>query len=275
LGKVERKKKVTMMRISMMKCGLLLSALIWITLVACGGGGGGGSGTSDTESDIIHSDDYTNRDITKVYTFRETMVDTTDGKNIQSEYTISYSYAQVATIPSKYGYSGAISGPYIVETIELNDVDKVFNYLSSSSIIISDDSTVFTNIDSSSSTGVIPPDWTVGTVYSKSSTEDLFNSASGLKVGTRSTEYTLKALGMETVTVPEGTFETVKTQESSTMTIAFVGGTEIMTSTWFSWYGKDLGFVKKVSNTMDAITIGSSTETLTSTATDELTNVSQ
>ncbi len=262
-----------MMRISLIKCRFLLSALVWIILFACGGGGGGGS--SEAETNIIHSDDYTNRDITKVYTFKETMVDTTDEKNIQSEYTLGYSYAHEATIPSKYGYSGAISGPYIVETIELNDVDKVFTYLSSSSIVISDDSIVFTNIDSSSSTGVIPSDWTVGVVYSKSSTEDLFNSASGIKVGTRTTEYTLKALGMETVTVPAGTFETVKAQESSTMTIAFVGGTEIITSTWFSWYGKNVGFVKKVSSTMDVITIGSSTETVTSTTTDELTNVSQ
>jgi hypothetical protein len=257
----------------MKKRNLFLSSLIGIILFACGGGGGGG--TSDTGTNIIYSSDYTNRDITKVYTFKEIVVDTTDGKNTQSENTISYSYDQhVATIPSKYNYSGSISGPYTMETMELNDADKGFTYFSSSSKIISDDSTVFTNIDSSSSTGVIPPDWTVGTVYTESSTEDLFNSTSGLKVGTKTTEHTIKALGKENVTVPAGTFEAVKTQESSIKTITFVGGTETITTTCFSWYSKDVAIVKIVANTTDIITAGSSTQTLTYTVTDELTSVS-
>lgn len=258
----------------MKKYRYLMSALVWATLFACGGGGGGG-GTGDAESEIIHSNDYTNRDTTKVYTYSETVVDTTGEVDTQSEYTISYSYAHVAAIPSKYNYSGTISGPYLVEIMELNGADTVLTYLSSSSIIISDDSTVFTNIQSSASMGDIPADWTVGTEYSKSITEDLFSSANGLKVGTKTTEYTLKALGKEDVTVPAGTFEAVKTQESSTITIEVVGVTEIISSTWFLWYGKDVGFVKKVSNTTDVITIGSSVQTSTNTAIDELTNVSQ
>jgi hypothetical protein len=256
----------------MNKSLLFLSVIIWITLSACGGGGG----TSDTGTDSISSNDYTNQDIAKVYTFKETVEDTTNGKDTQSEYTISYSYAQVATIPSEYGYSGTISGPYILETIKLNDVDKVLTYLSSSSVIISDDSTVFTNIDNSSSTGVIPSDWTVGTIYSTSSTEDLFNSTNGLKVGTQTTEYTLKALGKENVTVTAGTFEAVNTQESSTVTKTYdVGETETLTSTLTISYGKGVGVVKKIANSTDEITTGSSTETTTNTTTDELTDVSQ
>jgi hypothetical protein len=253
---------------------LFLSSLVGIILFACGGGGGGGGGAIDTGTDIIYSNDYTNRDLTKVYTFKEIMVDTTDGKNTQSDSTLRYRYDQVATIPSKYGFSGSISGPYTVEINEINGTDKVFNYLSSSSIIISDDSTVFTNIDSSSSTGVIPPDWTVGTVYSKSSLEDLFYTASGLKIGTKSTEYTLKPLGKENVTVPAGTYAAVKTQESSTITITLVGVTEIKTTTWFVWYSNNVGVVKIIANTTDVITSGSSTQTSTYTVSDELTNVS-
>ena len=260
----------------MKKRTLFLLSLIGIILFACGGGGGGGGGTSDTGTNIIYSTDYTNRDLTKVYTFKEIVVDTTGGKNTQSENTISYSYAQqVATIPSKYGYSGSISRPYTVETMEFNGVDKGFTYFGSSSKLIGDDSTVFTNIDSSSSTGSIPPDWTVGTVYPESSTEDLFNSASGLKVGAKNTEHTLKALGKENVTVPADTFEAVKTQESSTIAYTFVGGTETITTTSFCWYSKDVAIVKIVANTTDVITEGSSTQTSTYTVTDELTNVSQ
>ena len=247
--------------------------------LGCGGGGGGGS--SDTGTNIIYMNDYTNRDLTKVYTFKETVVDTTDGQSTPSENTIIYSYDQhVATIPSKYHYTGPISGPYTLETIESTGADKVLTYLSSSGMIISDDSKEFTNIDSSSSTGVIPPDLTVDTGYPKSSTEDLFNSdpdlgTFGEKIGTKTTESTLKALGKENVTVPAGTFETVKTQESSTITFTFVGGTMITTTTRFIWYSNNIGVVKMFSNNTAVITAGSSTQTTTNTVTDELKNVSQ
>jgi hypothetical protein len=259
----------------MRKITLLLSVLTWIVLFGCGGGGGGG-GTSDTGTTIIYSSDYTNRDITKVYTFKETVVDTTDGKNTSSENTISYRYDQnVLTIPSKYGYSGTISGPYTLETMELNGTDKGFTYYGSSHSIITDDSTVFTNMDHSDSTGVIPPDWTVGTVYTESAIEDLFNSTSGSKVGTRTIEHTLKALGVENVTVPAGTFKAAKTQESTTRTITVGSATETITTTSFYWYSKDVMVVKIVANTTDVFDDGlSSPETSTYTVTDELTNVS-
>jgi len=256
-----------------MKKRTLLLTFIGIILFACGGGGGGG-GTSDTGANIISANDYTNRDITKVYTFKETAVDTTDGKNTPSEYTITYSYEQnIATIPSKYGYTGTISGPYTVETMALNGSDKGFTYYGSSYSIITDDSTVFTNIEHSDSSGVIPPDWTVGTVYTESIIQDLFNSnsASVQKVGSKTTEHTLKALGLENVKVPAGTFKAAKTQESTTKTITVGSITETITTTSLSWYSKDVAVVKIVSNITDVSTDGFSTETLTYTVTDELT----
>jgi hypothetical protein len=256
----------------MRKITLLLSVLAWIVLFGCGGGGGGGGGTGDTGTTVIYSSDYTNRDLTKVYTFKETVVDTTDGKNTTSENTISYRYDQnVLTIPSKYGYSGTISGPYTLETMTSNGSDKGFTYYGSSHSIITDDSTVFTNIDHTDSTGVIPPDWTVGTVYTESTIEDLFNSTSGSKVGTRTTEHTLKALGVENVTVPAGTFKAAKTQESTTRTITVGSITDTITTTSLSWYSKDVAVVKIVSNITDVSTDGSDTETSTYTVTDELT----
>lgn len=257
----------------MKKRTLFLSSLIGIILFACGGGGGGGGGNSDTGTNIIYSTDYTNRDLTKVYTFKESVVDTTDGKNTPSENTISYTYDQVGTIPSKYGYTGTISGPYTVETMALNGSDKGFTYYGSSHSIITDDSTVFTNIEHSDSSGVIPPDWTVGTVYTESIIQDLFNSnsASVQKVGSRTTEHTLKALGLENVKVPAGTFKAAKTQESTTKTITVGSITETITTTSLSWYSKDVAVVKIVSNITDVSTDGFSTETLTYTVTDELT----
>jgi hypothetical protein len=250
--------------------------LISMTLFACGGGGGGGGGSSDTGSNIIHANDYTNRDITKVYTFNETVVDTTGGNNTPSQNEITYRYVQnVSNIPSKYDYSGTIPGPYTEEIMALNGADKGFTYFGASSRIIGDDSTFFTNIDHSGSSGVIPADWTVGMTYPESSTEDLFNSTSGLKVGTRITEHTLKAIDVENVTVPAGTYKAVKTEESTVKTITVVGGTETITTTSSSWYSNNIALVKIIANTTDVFTDGSSTQTLTYTTTDELKSVSQ
>ncbi|MDT8274077.1 MAG: hypothetical protein RRA35_12875, partial [Desulfomonilia bacterium] len=261
------------MRITMKENRFLLSMFILASLFACSGNG---SGSSDTETaeytsfqgDVIRANDYTNRDVTKVYTFKETVVDSTGENSNQSENTIRYRYTHVANIPSKYSYSGSIPGPYIVETVELNGTGIAFTYFSSLSIIISDDTMVYTNIDHSSSSGDMPSYWTLGTVYSQTSTEDLFNSDSGIHVGIRSSEYTFEAIGIENITVPAGNFEAVKTQETSVITNNFVGGTEMITSTWFFWYGKNVGFVRKVSNTTYVITAGSYTETFTTTATE-------
>ncbi len=256
----------------MRKITLILSVLAWIVLFGCGGGGGGG-GTSDTGTSIIYSSDYTNRDLTKVYTFKETVVDTTDVTTPQTTINwIIYSYDQnVAAIPGKYNYTGPISGPYILETMKYNGSDKGFTYFGSSHSIVTDDSTVFTNIDHRDSTGIIPPDWTVGTVYTESIIEDLFNSTSGSKVGTRTTEHTLKALGVEDVTVPAGTFKAAKTQESTTRTISVGSATETITTTSLSWYSKDIALVKIVANTTDVFDDGSTSVTSTYTVTDELT----
>jgi hypothetical protein len=271
----EEKTKSFSRRTTMKKRIFLLSTLIGIVLMTCGcGGGGGGGGTKVTENDILYSTDYTNRDINKVYTFNETVLDTTDGKNSTTTHTLTYRYAQETEIPDKYGYSGTIAGPYSVEIINVDGEDLISTYISSNSIIISDDSTFFTSIDDSSSTGTIPPDWTVGTVYSKSSTEDLFYTPTGVNVGTKETEYTLKALGKENITVAAGTFEAIKTEESSIITITTSSSTEVIHSTWSFWYGKGCGIVKKVTNTSDVITTDSSTQTLTNTTTDELYDVS-
>jgi hypothetical protein len=90
-------------------------------------------------------------------------------------------------------------------------------------------------------------------------------------VGSKTTEHTLKALGLENVKVPAGTFKAAKTQESTTKTITVGSITETITTTSLSWYSKDVAVVKIVSNITDVSTDGFSTETLTYTVTDELT----
>jgi len=188
-----------------------------------------------------------------------------------------YSYGSVDSIPSKYGYSGTIAGPYTLETISPVGKNQTFIYMSSGETIISDDSSFFTSFAHSTFTGgSLPPDMVMNKEYSFSSTEDLFISDSslgtvGTKVGTKTSEWSITVIGVENVTVPAGTYEALKTEDSSTViyTIDSVA-TQTTASSGNTWFGKGIGTVKKVSNNTSTY---SDNTTTTSTVTDELTTI--
>jgi hypothetical protein len=263
----------------MKKYACLLSILSGIILFACGGGGGGGGDSSNNNSQNVYTSDYMTFDPEKVYTFQETEVDTPGGQNTSN---VAYSFdTNVSVIPPEYGYSGKISGPYLLSTVEKKVgsavASTIVTYMKSDDTIISDDSTIFTNIDSSKHTGgSLPPDMVLGTEYSFSSTEDIFNSDStnadftfGEKMGTKKTEWFITALTIENVTVPAGTFQALKTEDTSTVTITNNDNEvfTVITSSGNTWFGKNVGTVKKVMNNTYNPTGGSTT---TSTVTDEL-----
>jgi hypothetical protein len=259
----------------MKKYACLLSIFIGITLFACGGGGGGDSSNNNNQN--VYTSDYMTFDPTKVYTFQEIEVDTPGG---QQSSTVSYSYTLVDSIPVKYNYSVTITGPYLLSTTE-NKIGNtitstIITYTKSDNTIISDDDNlnVFTNIDSTTHTGgSLPPDMVFGTEYSFSSIEDLFNTdpdyTFGDKVGTKEAEWSTKALYLEIVTVPAGTYEVLKTEDSSTVTFKDTDGVvlKVITSSGNTWFGKNVGVVKKVMNNSYSTPGGSTT---TSTVTDEL-----
>ncbi len=264
----------------MKKRTLFLSSLIGIILFGCGGGGGGGGGTSDGGTKAIHSTDYTSNDKGKTYTFNEIKVDTFEGKEYPYTSTLVYSYAPtpIDTIPSQYGYLGTLTGPYSIETLTKDGTINTVTYKTLAGYaVISDNFSTFTSNEPGHTTltGNIPSDWTVDEEYSQSSAEDLLNSdpdqgSFGEKLGTMRTEYTIKPLGIENVTVTAGTYEAVKTLETSTIIITTNIGTTTIETSENKWYGKGIGYVKKVANSTYVYTNG----TVTSMFTDELTSVS-
>jgi hypothetical protein len=265
----------------MRKYAFCLSALLGIILFACGGGGGGGGGggTGNSDSQATYSLDYMTYNPSKVYSFQETE---DDGSGDPRVTDVTYSYQQVDSIPTKYGYSGTIAGPYTLETISTDGGNNTVIYMDSAETIISDDSSFFTSIDSSTSTGgSLPPDMVINKTYSFSSTEDLFNSdpisdtwALGEKIGSKKTDWSTRVVGVENVTVPAGTFEALKTADASTVTYTFDNGaTQTTTSSGNTWFGKGTGTVKKVSSNSTVISDGTSSTTTTSTVTDELTAI--
>jgi hypothetical protein len=264
----------------MKKLTFFLSAFMGIILFACGGGGGGGGGgTDDGGVKTIYSPDYLSKDMNKTYTFTETEVFIIRGQQGSQTSTIVYSYAPnpIDTIPSQYGYSGAIAGPYSIELLTVDGTPRTVTYKSPTGYaIISDNFSTFTSIEPvhTSLSSNIPSDWTVGEEYSQSSAEDLLNSDQdqgtfGEKLGSKTLEYTIKVLGVESVTVAAGTYQAIKTLESSTSTFTLNNQTKTSATTATSWYGKGTGLVKSVANSTTVYTDG----TVTSTVTDELTSI--
>jgi hypothetical protein len=258
----------------MKKCAFLLSILMGLILFACGGGGGGGGGGGDDGggTTTYYAPDYLINDTSKVYTYRQTIVDTTGGKSDQTISTAVYTFSQVDSIPAAYGYPGTIAGPYTKQTLTVDGgVNYIFYLDSSGNAIINDyvSSSVFTRIDKTETEGSIPLNLEANTNYTTISSQELFNY-SVTKIGDISSSYTIRAIEVVNLTVPAGNFETLHTQESSTNTTTTSTGVETVESTWDTWYGKDVGIVKKVITTTDTLVIGSTTETITSTETDEL-----
>jgi hypothetical protein len=259
---------------TMKKCTFLLSTLIGIILFACGS-----SGTGDTGSTSYNASDYFNKDQNKTYTY-SVSTDLTNGQQQASKTeTWVYSYGQTSTIPSKYSYSDTIAGPYIIETLSMDNTIRTTTYISSSGTqIISDDSGIYTTIDNGHSTftGNMPSEIAIGGKYTLSSMEDLLNSdpnqgTVGGNIGTKNTtEHTINILAAENITVTAGSFETLKTQDTSTTIITTSSGTKTIKSSSSAWYGKGIGLVKTVSNN----TYTTSDGTLTSSVTSELISVS-
>lgn len=238
----------------MKKASSVLAAILGFILLSCGGGGGGsGSGGSGGDDQTINVQEYTSRDMTKVYTFQETQNASYKGQSLTDTLMKVYSYEQVDTIPAKYGDFSAFPGPYRKQTVQKDGIDAVFTYLNAGmDILVNDDLQAFTRIyDNDISGGGIPSTAILGRPYSSTSEEILYNAdlAAGFwgeELGFTVTTMTLIPLVVEHVTVPAGTFTALKIQISYTVSTTLDGQTSSTAFTGHQWFSRDLGLVKYV-----------------------------
>ncbi len=137
-------------------------------------------------------------------------------------------YLQVDTIPEKYGYSGVIEGPYILETTTINDVLDSYEYSSlESKQIIDDDFEFFESVDFTISQGSNEvEDVKLGESYSYSKNATLFYSDSGIEAGSSVIQMIISISNLENIEVPAGNFNSVKIS----YTAVFENTTETRTS---------------------------------------------
>lgn len=221
---------------------VLCTALLFT--VSCGGGGSSGG---DGPVTIDASDYYYQAGNGDEITYSETF--STGGGSVTT--LVRSTFSEVNDIPPGYNYSGPVTGPYLLETIHENEegagyilAGYVYSTLDGEEII-DDDRVNFTNVDESVTTGDDEPSQVViGQSYTSTIEEDLFATADGALVGSRSITATITPSAIETITVDGGTFEALKFVTSSTSVEEINHVTTTSTASGTLWYGKGAGLVK-------------------------------
>lgn len=234
-----------------------LATILGLTLIGCSSGSGDGASvissvSSCSKPDLSSYFDNPGETINYRDNFEATY---SDGRGASGTSAITHNYGEVSSIPTKYSYSGDITGPYLLNVKTEDCVIDGFIYESSQGDeIVDDDLTTFTRIDAQTKTGSDEPtdiaNIAVNDTFAFSEDSTLFDSATGLQVGNTVITGTLVVNAFEEVIVPAGTYNAVKVaiQMNSSNTIDSVTDTAIATG--FGWFSVDQDLPLKLDLTL-------------------------
>jgi hypothetical protein len=171
-----------------------------------------------------------------------------NGQSLENSSTDVKTYTLVTAIPSKYGYSNAISGPYLLESTNEDGILDGLEYMTESGdFIIDDDMDYFTNIEYTTESGNEEPENIyIGDKFSFSQNSTLFDSQSGIDSGYEITSINFSVLKEEQVTVPAGSFNAVKIGYSISSTTSTNNIIDTISGTGYGWFDTTNGFMLKL-----------------------------
>lgn len=166
-------------------------------------------------------------------------------------------YSIVDEIPQKYGYSGALSGPYLLETNHENDELDSLRYMTlDGEWIIDDDLDSFTSIETTSRTGSDDPENIyIGDEFSARNSSILYSSDTGLEIGSEVLELDFVILNEEVVTVPAGTFTAIKIDYSTNFSSIENSVVATQVADGHMWVDERSGILVKMVMTNGVVTI--------------------
>lgn len=218
----------------LVKCTVVPLSLV-LALVGCGG--------SDSGSEIVLGETYDEKpgDI-----FISSLVfDGTysDGLTYKDTFVYVETYSQTSEIPSKYGYSNSIGGPYLLKMTNEGGVLDSLEYMTASGeSIIDDDLEYYTNIEYRNSTGVEElENISIGDKFDFYENAMLFDSQTGSEIGYMITDMHLSILNTEMITVPAGEFSAVKVEYSISETTSKNSITDAYNGAGYLWVDVDNG----------------------------------
>ena len=244
---------------------LLLTSLILLVLSACGGGGG------DSANQVLVLGEGYDEKAGDIFTTTLTMdITYSNGQTASINSESVRTYSQVAEIPSKYNYSNAISGPYLLETTNEDGVLDGLEYMTLSGDSIIDDALdYYTSVEYTTESGSEEPENIyIGDKFSFFQNSTLFNSQTGVEAGYKIINMEFTVLSEEIITVPAGEFNAVKIGYSISETRSENNIIDTLSGTGFGWFDTTNGYMLKMTLDGDmtlneyALTASFSSETI-------------
>ena len=202
-----------------------------------------GCGGSDSDSEIVLGETYDEKpgDV-----FISSLVFDgaySNGHTYKNNFVYVETYSLTSEIPSKYGYSNSIGGPYLLKTINEGGVLDSLEYKAASGESIIDDALdYYTNIEYRNSTGDEDPEnVSIGDKFNFYENAVLFDSQTGSDIGYMITDINFSFLNAEMITVPAGEFSAVKIEYSISETTTKNSITDVYNGTGYLWLDVDNG----------------------------------
>ena len=244
---------------------LILISLTSLILSACGGGGG------DSANQVLVLGEGYDEKAGDIFTTTLTMdITYSNGQTASINSESVRTYSQVAEIPSKYNYSNAISGPYLLETTNEDGVLDGLEYMTLSGDSIIDDALdYYTSVEYTTESGSEEPENIyIGDKFSFFQNSTLFNSQTGVEAGYKIINMEFTVLSEEIITVPAGEFNAVKIGYSISETRSENNIIDTLSGTGFGWFDTTNGYMLKMTLDGDmtlneyALTASFSSETI-------------
>ena len=222
---------------------LLLTSLTLLVLSSCGGGGG------DSANQVLVLGEGYDEKAGDIFTTSLAMdITYSNGQTASINSESVRTYSQVAEIPSKYNYSNAISGPYLLETTNEDGVLDGLEYMTLSGDSIIDDALdYYTSVEYTTESGSEEPENIyIGDKFSFFQNSTLFNSQTGVEAGYKIINMEFTVLSEEVVTVPAGVFNAVKIGYSISETRSENNIIDTLTGTGYGWFDTTNGYMLKM-----------------------------
>jgi len=233
------------------KLNKYLVLVIIILLHSCGGSSGDNDPLFTSGNGEKVGEEYDEKPGDEFTYIVTTDFEFSTGLSTKNSYVDVSTYSQLAEIPSKYNYSGSVSGPYLLETqVSDGELDRlVYNTLTGQELV-NDSLDIYTSTDYSTRSGdEEEKEFRIDDHLSFTVNNTLFDSSTGEEIGYEITEEVFDVLLVETITIPAGTFEAVKIKGKITETRSESGVEDVFTADGYLWYDINSGFDLKTEAT--------------------------
>ncbi|OUS24076.1 hypothetical protein A9Q99_26405 [Gammaproteobacteria bacterium 45_16_T64] len=226
--------------------------VIVLLIIALNGCGGSGSSNRNLQEGTVLDEPYNERAGDTFTTSITLHTDFSTGEPETWYFENIMTFSTVNEIPLKYGYSNAIGGPYLLETLTGGSTIEGLEYSTLYGQSIIDDSmTEFTSIEYVTQTGSeTPENIRIDDDFSAYSNARIFNSETGDDIGYDIIEMNFSVITEEKISMPTGELNAVKLSYTveynkvTNYTYNYSGG-------GYMWYDTSNGFLLKTTSDVD------------------------